>query len=190
MAESILARSLKAAALINAEYKAKGWHECAVAQDDGTVLVGWLVPDSGFVAMCQDGTETPVYQSAEEIIRERAILNLTQHIATPEQQAAGVEEPMNKAAVQALLTFTTPPSGEELIKRSVALMRIAREGGYSKAMIGGAGYLMGVLEVTLRSQGILPMHSFTQRAVVEEQQPDGSVKKTAVFRHVGFVAAE
>ena len=45
---------------------------------------------------------------------------------------------------------------------------------------------MGALEKALRER----VHSrmlFQKRESVEQPQPDGSVKKTAVFRHIGFV---
>jgi hypothetical protein len=54
-------------------------------------------------------------------------------------------------------------------------------------MIGGAGWLTSSLEDSLRSAGIKPMHSFSRREAGEERLPDGSVRKTQVFRHIGFV---
>lgn len=125
------------------------------------------------------------------------IINLTQHPATPEQFAAGVFEPADKEAVKRLLTCDEPPTEQEIEGRAVALASIARvafpetEGGPPRplghAMIGGAGWLMGALEQALHRQAIRALHSFTRREAVEEPQPDGSVKKVSVFRHVGFV---
>jgi len=117
------------------------------------------------------------------------ILNLTQHPATTEQQDAGVVEPPDKGAVQALLTFADAPTAAEILARAQALAQIAADGGHEAAMIGGAGYLMGRLEAVLEARGIRPCHSFSRRQTVEEALPDGSVKKTAVFKHVGFVTA-
>ena len=50
------------------------------------------------------------------------ILNLTQHVATPEQMADGVVEPKNKARVQELLTFTGKPTLRE-IHNSIMIQR-------------------------------------------------------------------
>ena len=119
------------------------------------------------------------------------ILNLTQHVATPEQVAAGVIEPQDKEAVRKLLTFTELPSGSVIGERAVKLADIAEADtaavAVAAAMIGGAGYLMSPLEVELRERGIKPLHSFTKRVVEEKTLPDGSVKKEAVFVHEGFV---
>jgi hypothetical protein len=57
-------------------------------------------------------------------------------------------------------------------------------------MIGGAPYLMAPLEVALRAHGITPLYAFSVRESVEQTQPDGSVRKIAVFRHGGFVGCE
>ena len=54
-------------------------------------------------------------------------------------------------------------------------------------MIGGAPFFMAALESALRDVGVTPIYAFSKREVVEEPQSDGSVKKTAVFRHAGFV---
>lgn len=57
------------------------------------------------------------------------------------------------------------------------------------AMIGGAPFLMPALEKALRTKGILPVYAFSQRESVEEIMEDGTVRKTAVFKHRGFVEA-
>jgi hypothetical protein len=116
------------------------------------------------------------------------ILNLTQHPASPEQIDAGVIEPLDKQVVRDLLTFADIPSVEEVEERAKALAQIARDHGVNVAMIGGAGYLMGPLEQALTAYPMVePVHAFTRRETIEVPQGDGSVKKTAVFRHVGFV---
>lgn len=113
------------------------------------------------------------------------ILNLTQHVASTEQTATGVVEPADKAGVQALLTFHTLPTKAEVMARARALANLAI--GYDGAMIGGAGYLTTRLEVMLDVLGIKALHAFSVRESVEETHPDGSVKKTIVFKHKGFV---
>ena len=114
------------------------------------------------------------------------ILNLTQHSATAEQVAAGVIAPANHGAVKALLDFQTLPSVAEVWQRAVQLAQLAKAGGCDRAMIGGAPFLMKELEFQLRSVGVSPLYAFSVRESVETTQPDGSVVKTAVFKHVGF----
>lgn len=117
------------------------------------------------------------------------ILNLTQHPATPEQVAAGVYEPQNKKEVQYLLTFTDIPTKRDVCVRAMALTNIALTEGAKRVMIGGAPYLMGVLERTLLENGVQPLYSFSERRSVETHQPDGSVTKTNVFVHEGWIPA-
>jgi hypothetical protein len=114
------------------------------------------------------------------------ILNLTQHVGTPDQ---GVVEPSQdvKGAIVALLTFDTLPSGANIKDRAAALAAIAAEFGADAAMIGGAPYLMAPLEEALKAAGIRPLYAFSLRESVEVTQPDGSVRKVATFRHQGFV---
>lgn len=118
-----------------------------------------------------------------------AILNLTQHCATPEQVAQGVYEPEAslKAKVQQLLTFDELPDDETLVSRSAELGRIAMEQGAKAVLIGGAPYLMPMLQYGLSVLGIKVMYSFSKRVSVEKMNPDGTVSKTMVFKHEGFV---
>lgn len=121
------------------------------------------------------------------------ILNLTQHSPTPEQTAQGVVEMGEgaRAVVRDLLTFTDLPSPDEVRRRAEGLAELAsleaERRGATAAMIGGAPYLMGPLERALRKRGITPLYAFSRRESVEEKQDDGSVRKVAVFRHLGFV---
>ena len=110
------------------------------------------------------------------------ILNLTQHLASQEQIEEGVVEPKNKDFVKELLTFDELPTKEEIQKRATELTKIAMNEGYKKVMIGGAPYLMGMLELTLKSQGIQSVYAFSKRVSIEK---DGV--KTSVFKHIGFV---
>lgn len=144
-------------------------------------------------------------------MKDLMILNLTQHPATPEQLAAGVFDPTpeERAEIVALLTFDELPQKGEIEDRAdmLALTALAilsarfralplceqerrledGECGYF-AMMGGAPFLMLHLENELVDKGINPLYAFSVRESVEETLPDGSVKKTAVFRHKGFVA--
>lgn len=115
-----------------------------------------------------------------------AILNLTQHASTPEQ---GVTEPENKEGVRALLTFEGLPSKEEVSARAEALAEIAEAEFASAAMIGGAPYLMALLETALRARGIAPLYAFSERRSVETTLPSGEVEKRSVFCHLGFYDA-
>ena len=117
------------------------------------------------------------------------ILNLTQHTASSEQISDGVTEPSEKSKVQQLLTFDSLPSQEELHERAQQLAEVAAAAKAKAAMIGGAPFFMGHLERALKERGVRPLYAFSQRASVEEKQPDGSVKKSAVFRHIGWVEA-
>ncbi len=55
-------------------------------------------------------------------------------------------------------------------------------------MIGGALWLMRPLIEELENIGT-PLFAFTKRVTEEIKQPDGSIKKIAVFKHEGFVPA-
>lgn len=134
-----------------------------------------------------------------------SIFNLTQHPATAEQVAQGVYEPdaKTKQRIQALLTFDTLPDTATIAERAQALADIVRDTDMSgasdddlnigcgewaiTAMIGGAPYLMSALEEALRDIGVRSVYAFSVRESVEQTQPDGSVRKINVFRHVGFV---
>lgn len=124
------------------------------------------------------------------------ILNLTQHRATPEQIAAGVVDlsDADRASLARALTFDELPAALPLKARAGSIAMMASgcfpPGEPRSAMIGGAPYLMAPLELALWAANIRPLYAFSQRESVEEQKPDGSVEKKAVFRHAGFVGLE
>lgn len=119
------------------------------------------------------------------------IVNLTQHIATPCQAAAGVRD--LPEALRGLLTyeltFSDLPTRAVINDRVVSIVALAQTTGADAAMIGGAPYLMAPLEQSLRAVGITPLYAFSVRESAEEVQTDGSVRKVAVFKHAGFVQA-
>jgi hypothetical protein len=128
------------------------------------------------------------------------ILNLTQHVATDEQKAQLVVEPrMTKEKIKKLLTFEEIPTKEEIEARAEKLAEIAVSEAsmyagetdnvvwITRVMLGGAPYLMGALEKAVRECGFTPVYAFSQRESEEITQPDGSVRKVQVFRHIGFV---
>ena len=55
-------------------------------------------------------------------------------------------------------------------------------------MIGGALWLMKPLIEELEGIG-QPLFAFTKRIVKETPQPDGTIKKVAIFKHEGFIPA-
>lgn len=122
------------------------------------------------------------------------IINLTQHNATAEQAVVGVfnigDTELN-TAVKQLLTFNTieEASAESMEARAEKLATIAAKCGADAAMIGGAPYFMSALERALKVSGIKPLYAFSVRESREVTNPDGSVTKTNVFKHVGFVEA-
>lgn len=125
------------------------------------------------------------------------ILNLTQHPATQGQRDAGVLDFGGETliALKALLTFDRLPSGLEVSQMAQAIARLAADflrhesvgAGRRRAMIGGAPYLMAPLEHELLAKGIQSLYAFGPRVSMEEIQPDGSVQKTNIFRHEGFI---
>jgi hypothetical protein len=131
------------------------------------------------------------------------IMNLTQHAASPEQQAAGVIDLPDAARdlLVRLLTFEDLPKAADIEVRAEAIARLATdlwrewEAGRAPAqthlsrcvMIGGAPYLMSALERALALQGFKAIYAFSRRESADEVLPDGSVRKISVFRHAGFV---
>lgn len=120
------------------------------------------------------------------------ILNLTQHPATPEQIAQGVVDmPADEwAALIGRLTVDVLPTRAEIEARCADIAMLAAtvfECHPAQAMIGGAPWMMSALEGALIDQGIAPVYAFSVRESIETAQPDGSVRKSNVFKHIGFV---
>lgn len=125
------------------------------------------------------------------------IINLTQHPATADQLAAGVADlPADQRAILAkALTFESLPTRGEIVAAAGIIAGLAASAGPAPhilpdaAMIGGAMWLMAPLAAAVEARGIEALFAFSQRESVDELQADGSVRKTAIFRHVGFVPA-
>lgn len=115
------------------------------------------------------------------------IWNLTQHQPTAAQAVEGVQKPLEGAAK--LLTFEKLPSQLEINARVLLLSTLVAENALlgDRVMVGGAPYLMGPLVAALKAIGLRPVFSFTERKSVEKTLEDGSVSKTAIFEHVGWV---
>jgi hypothetical protein len=120
------------------------------------------------------------------------ILNLTQHVATPDQLEVGVIEPSPevKQEIQRLLTFNDPPCRASLDARAENLAHVAKVSGLKQAMIGGAPFLMGYLERELIRVKVQALYSFSKREVTETVTTDGKVEKKAVFKHAGWVPGQ
>jgi hypothetical protein len=133
----------------------------------------------------------PAEKPTAAVLPQGSVVNLTQHAATPEQVSAGVIDLKGDDAValKEHLTFKELPSHEEIVAAAIAIAQLADHVGAKTAMIGGAPFLMGPLEHSLRARGITPVFAFSKRESVDEPLPDGGVRKTAVFKHAGFVGA-
>ena len=121
------------------------------------------------------------------------IINLTQHPATEEQIQAGVVDlsEEKRKYLQMVLTFQDIPTESEINWRADQIVSLleGEEGYHCQVMIGGALWLMGPLTRKLKAERYIPLFSFSMRESVEEELPDGSVKKTSVFKHQGFIPA-
>lgn len=127
------------------------------------------------------------------------ILNLTQHLATPDQKAAGVVDlpELGRQQLQKLITFETLPDDTELSDRAHAVANLAAQyielmaltdgEPVNTVLIGGAPYFMVPLEIALAHAGLFTVYAFSVRESVETHNPDGTVTKRNVFKHAGFV---
>lgn len=121
------------------------------------------------------------------------IYNLTQHVATPDQVAAGVEDlpEDDRTKLRDLLTFDVLPMHEEVVERARRIAFLLGPCvGEKYAMIGGAPFLMEPLADVLRRNRYTPVYAFSLRESKEKRQTDGSVKKVQVFKHIGFVRGD
>jgi len=118
------------------------------------------------------------------------IFNLTQHQATQEQKEAGVYEPDNeiKEKIKELLTFDNLPTKAEIEEKARLLTGIAIAEGAEYVMIGGAPFLMPVLEKYLKIYDIIPLYAFSKR-ISEEKEINGKIQKVSYFKFEGFVEA-
>jgi len=116
------------------------------------------------------------------------IANLTQHLATPDQLAAGVVDVLGPAREDLLksLTFEEMPTRQQIGAAAYQIMLIAAAMGADQAMIGGAPWLMSDLEDALTRAGITPLYSFSHR-IVQEERVGNAIKKISYFQHQGFV---
>ena len=120
-------------------------------------------------------------------------INCTQHCASAEQLAAGVvdmPEPARSELIK-LLTFEELPDSHEIHERASQICELVAstfaDVEPKVLLLAGAPFLMSTLEIFATLRGWKPIYAFSKRVVIEELQADGSVKKTSVFKHEGFV---
>ena len=116
------------------------------------------------------------------------ILNFTQHPTTPEQLAQGVIDLMQHdlASLKELLNFVGLPSRDDVYNRAYAIAALAENLFAETVMVGGAPFLMPVLQKALQMRGITVLYAFSERVSIEKIV-NGVVVKTNEFKHVGFV---
>jgi hypothetical protein len=132
------------------------------------------------------------------------ILNLTQHVPTPEQQKAGVIDlaPEDRDKLIKLLNFKTLPTKREIVDRGEAIYDLIYGDvgddniSYTKreiykdvsgVMIGGFIPLCVYLESIFNR--IKVVYAFSERVSIETTNKSGEVIKTSKFVHKGFVQA-
>ena len=119
------------------------------------------------------------------------ILNLTQHPATEDQIKQGVVDlpPQARKQLIELLTFDTLPTSQEIVSRARQIAETPEVSEHNgPCMIGGAPYFMPALEGQLKTRARKQVvYAFSTRESAEQVQPDGTVRKVAIFRHTGFV---
>ena len=121
------------------------------------------------------------------------MLNLTQHPATPAQEAAGLVnlEGEYLVSLKKLITFEGVPTLEDLEEAandiSYLVHSLKGATGGLKVLIGGAPWFMPTLERVLKGFGMEVYYAFSKRESIETTKPDGSVVKYNVFNHVAFV---
>ena len=117
-----------------------------------------------------------------------AILNLTQHAATAEQLDAGVIDLMqhDQAVLKSMLNFVGLPTADEIYERAYAIAALAENLFAETVMVGGAPFLMPVLQKALQMRGITVLYAFSERVSIEKIV-NGVVVKTNEFKHIGFI---
>lgn len=131
------------------------------------------------------------------------IINLTQHKATADQLTLGVVDlpESDRKELQKLLTFEELDNGyiSSLMERAERIADLAESAICDEnnravnhavnhaVMIGGAPFFMSTLEKALSRRDIRVCYAFSRRESAETVNADGTVSKTAVFKHAGFI---
>ena len=116
------------------------------------------------------------------------IANITQHAATPEQVQDRVFDllPEDRERLHKLITFPAQYTRQDLEVSAEGIVNLLKEYDCYSCMIGGMPSFMSVLEKALVKAGVAVCYARTERVSVDQAQPDGSVRKVAVFRHAGL----
>lgn len=117
------------------------------------------------------------------------IVNLTAHCATKDQIEAGVVDMDDRELVADLLNFDDIPTASQLTNRAETLASLIDEPAGTHVMIGGAPLFMPALIKSLEKRGFIAVFAFSKRVSGEIVNDDGSVTKTSVFKHLGFIEA-
>ena len=123
------------------------------------------------------------------------ILNLTQHSATAEQKSDRCVDMSEPSHIHSLLNFNEFPDSDEIIQRAQDIAELAdeqwktieKDDDGKCAMIGGAPFFMKPLHEALEAKGFEVCYAFSTRESVERTANDGSIIKTNVFKHRGYV---
>ena len=79
---------------------------------------------------------------------------------------------------------------DRAVKLTELVNRVHKDMGHlldGRLMIGGLACLMPWLEYHLRKNKYKYVYSFSLRVSQDVHNPDGTVTKTAVFKHIGWV---
>lgn len=130
------------------------------------------------------------------------VMNFTQHRCTEDQLNAGIIDcpEQYREKLCRLLTFDDLPDQETVWQRAVQIVQLfeaaAVDLGFKyegddalHPMIGGAPFLMSSLESAFSDANLQVFYAFSKRQSVDQVQGDGSVKKVAIFRHIGLYRA-
>ena len=144
-----------------------------------------------------------------------AIINATQHNATPEQVAEGICNMTEgrQEQLKAALTLPAHYTHAMLVEAATTVVKLVHSEnnaiGWAEAvadgetypgddsfqnylyrrrpvMVGGLPALMPILQQMLQKDGWEVCFSQSDRVSVDTPQPDGSVKKVSVFKHTGL----
>lgn len=120
------------------------------------------------------------------------IINLTQHLVTDDQAAAGIVNVQEnlRSTLSAALTFPAVYTKADLESHAGRVYGTLLDHlGADKCdgvMIGGMPSFMPVLEKYLQSKGVRVGYACTDRVSVDVPDGKGGVTKTSVFKHVGM----
>lgn len=105
------------------------------------------------------------------------------HDLTEDQKQGWSEIVLVSDVLKRQTSQISPTATLEEIKELAAAVVVEAE-GCSHILCAGEPTLVMHVCLMAHVQGIIPVQSTTVRETVEKAQPDGSVIKTAIFRHV------